>query len=131
MENILSCYREKPGMVCKLNHLYVMKVKTLYEEKRLEVLVDRDLKGCYSADELEKTVEVALLCTRSHPNLRPKMSEVLKVLESITGQSAPVEELQAGMIPCEGRTCSFSRNYSGSNEEYSFILEPMELSGPR
>ncbi|XP_028112624.1 probable LRR receptor-like serine/threonine-protein kinase At5g45780 [Camellia sinensis] len=51
-------------------------VRTLYAEKRLEVLVDRDLKGCVSAEELEKAVEVALHCTQSNPNLRPKMSEV-------------------------------------------------------
>lgn len=108
-----------------------MQVKTLYEDKRLEVLVDRDLKGCYGADELEKTVEVAMHCTQSHPNLRPKMSEVLKVLESITGQPTAVEESQAGNAPCEGRSCSFSRNHSCGNGEYSFIIEAMELSGPR
>ncbi|CAL5430830.1 unnamed protein product [Camellia sinensis] len=39
-------------------------VRTLYAEKRLEVLVDRDLKGCVSAEELEKAVEVALHCTQ-------------------------------------------------------------------
>lgn len=36
----------------------------MYAEKRLEVLVDRDLKGCVSAEELEKAVEVALHCTQ-------------------------------------------------------------------
>ncbi|KAK6917704.1 Serine-threonine/tyrosine-protein kinase, catalytic domain [Dillenia turbinata] len=67
-------------------------VRTLHEEKRLEVLVDRDLKGCFDAEELEKAVELALLCTQSLPNLRPMMSDILKVLEGIVGQSAHAEE---------------------------------------
>ncbi|CAM8898935.1 unnamed protein product [Rhodiola kirilowii] len=58
-------------------------VKTLQEEKRLEMLVDRDLKGHYDAEELENMVELALMCTQSHPNLRPKMSQALKVLEDM------------------------------------------------
>ncbi|KAM7500564.1 hypothetical protein LguiA_024978 [Lonicera macranthoides] len=106
-------------------------VKTLYEEKKVEVLVDKDLKGCYSGEELGKTVELALLCTQSHPNLRPKMSEVLKVLEGITGQPVHSEESQAGNNSSEERNHSFSRNYSGAHGDSSFIIEAMELSGPR
>ncbi|CAL5412373.1 unnamed protein product [Camellia sinensis] len=105
-------------------------VRTLYAEKRLEVLVDRDLKGCVSAEELEKAVEVALHCTQSNPNLRPKMSEVLKILESIAGQPGHVEESQGGNNTCEGQTCNFTGNYSVHNDS-SFVIEPIELSGPR
>ncbi|KAJ7968733.1 GPCR kinase [Quillaja saponaria] len=105
-------------------------VRTFYEEKRLEVLVDRDLKGCFDRVELEKTVEVALQCTHSHPNVRPKMSEILKLLEGLVEQSGP-EELQGGANLSEARTCSFSRNYSDIHEESSFIIEAIELSGPR
>ncbi|XP_059669632.1 probable LRR receptor-like serine/threonine-protein kinase At5g45780 isoform X2 [Cornus florida] len=106
-------------------------VRTLFEEKRLEVLVDRDLKGCFNAEELEKMVEVALLCTQSLPNLRPKMSEVLKVLESMVGQPGHTEEPVGGNNLSEGRTCSFCRNFSDVHEESSFIIEAIELSGPR
>lgn len=107
-----------------------MQVRTLYEEKRLEVLVDRDLNGCFSATELEKAVELALLCTQALPNLRPKMSEVMKILEGIIGPLGPMEEPGDGPA-FERRSCSFSRNYSDSHEESSFIIENMELSGPR
>ncbi|GLU22836.1 hypothetical protein SLE2022_388810 [Rubroshorea leprosula] len=103
--------------------------KTLHEEKRLGALVDRDLKGCFDAVELEKTVELAVQCTQSHPNLRPKMSEVLKVLEGLV--QAGMEESQWGTNVSETRACSFSRNYSDVHEESSFIIEAMELSGPR
>ncbi|XP_022720825.1 probable LRR receptor-like serine/threonine-protein kinase At5g45780 [Durio zibethinus] len=55
----------------------------LHDEKRLEVLIDRDLKGCFDALELEKTAELALQCTQSEPHHRGKMSEFLKVLEDL------------------------------------------------
>ncbi|GMY37503.1 probable LRR receptor-like serine/threonine-protein kinase At5g45780 isoform X1 [Fagus crenata] len=106
-------------------------VKTLYEEKRLEVLVDRDLRGCFDAFQLEKAVEAALQCTQSHPNLRPKMSEVLKVLEGLVEQSGHTEDSQGGTNLSEARACSFSRIYSDVQDESSFIIEAMELSGPR
>ncbi|KAK4589607.1 hypothetical protein RGQ29_020257 [Quercus rubra] len=105
-------------------------VRTLFEEKKLEVLVDRDLRGCFDAFQLEKAVEVALQCTQSHPNLRPKMSEVLKVLEGLV-ESGQAEDSQSGTNLCEARACSFSRIYSDVQEESSFIIEAMELSGPR
>lgn len=108
-----------------------MQVRTLYEEKRLEALVDRGLRQCYDALQLEKVVEVALQCTQSHPNLRPKMSEVLKVLEGLVGQSGLPEESQGQNNICEARACSFSRIYSDVHEEHSFVIEAMELSGPR
>ncbi|KAI6705415.1 hypothetical protein NL676_008377 [Syzygium grande] len=105
-------------------------VRTLHEEKRLEVLVDRDLRGCFDAPELEKAVELALQCTQSNPNLRPKMSDVLKVLEGL-GQVDNMEDSQGGNNNLgENRECSFSRNYSDIQES-SFIIEAMELSGPR
>ncbi|CAM8898948.1 unnamed protein product [Rhodiola kirilowii] len=105
-------------------------VKTLQEEKRLEMLVDRDLKGHYDAEELENMVELALMCTQSHPNLRPKMSQALKVLEDMAdlAQSGDVVETDCGS---EARGFSFSRNYSVGHEESSFSMEPIELSGPR
>ena len=108
-----------------------MQVRTLHEEKRLEVLVDRDLKGCFDAVELEKAVVLALQCTQSNPNLRPKMSEVLKVLEGHVGQLGTEEKQEGSSNIYEPRSCSFSRHYSDAHEESSFIIEAMELSGPR
>ncbi|TKY71857.1 LRR receptor serine/threonine-protein kinase [Spatholobus suberectus] len=106
-------------------------VRTLFEEKRLEVLVDRDLRGCFDPVELEKAVELSSQCTQSLPTLRPKMSEVLKILEGLVGQSVRPEESQGGPNLYDERTCSFSQNYSDVHEEPSFIIEAIELSGPR
>ncbi|XP_050106838.1 probable LRR receptor-like serine/threonine-protein kinase At5g45780 isoform X4 [Malus sylvestris] len=108
-------------------------VRTLHEEKRLEVLVDRDLKGCFDAIELEQCVELALQCTQSSPILRPKMSDVLKILEGLVGQSGHTETegSQGGTNLFEARTHDFSRTCSNVHQESSFIIEAMQLSGPR
>lgn len=108
-----------------------MQVRTLNEERRLEVLVDRDLKGCFDLLELEKAVELALQCTQSHPHLRPKMSGVLKVLEILVGQAAMEESQQGGTNLCVARDFSSYGNYSDVHDESSFIIEAIELSGPR
>lgn len=97
----------------------------------MEMLADRDLRGCFNAEELEKTVEVALQCTQSNPNNRPKMSEVLRILEGITEQMGHVDESQGGSNICQTSAFSFSRNFSDIHEESSFTFEPIELSGPR
>ncbi|KAM7263452.1 hypothetical protein ACFE04_001135 [Oxalis oulophora] len=105
-------------------------VRTLHEEQRLDVLVDRDLKGSFEPLELEMVVELALKCTQSNPSLRPKMSDVLKVLEGFVEQCEAEETQAGGTNACEMRNCSFSRS-NGVLGESSFIIEAMELSGPR
>ncbi|XP_075496780.1 LOW QUALITY PROTEIN: putative LRR receptor-like serine/threonine-protein kinase At5g45780 [Primulina tabacum] len=103
-------------------------VRTLYEDKRLEELVDKNLRGCFNADELEKAVGLTLQCTQSSPDLRPKMSKVLKIL--VSGEREPTES--PGVAdPCQGTTFSFPCNFSQAREESSFVAEAIELSGPR
>ena len=48
-------------------------------DKKLQTLVDAKLKG--NSDEVEKLIQVALLCTQVSPMERPKMSEVVRMLE--------------------------------------------------
>ncbi|XP_038986276.1 probable LRR receptor-like serine/threonine-protein kinase At5g45780 isoform X3 [Phoenix dactylifera] len=103
-------------------------VRVLYEEKRLLEMVDRELHDSFSAAELEKAVEVVLLCTQSNPGLRPKMSEVVKTLEA--GFQPGENTQESNGEPLYGRSCSVSRSYD-DNEASSFIIEPIELSGPR
>ncbi|RRT49796.1 hypothetical protein B296_00046014 [Ensete ventricosum] len=104
-------------------------VKTLHEEERVHEMADRDLHGSFSAAQLENAVDVILLCTQSNPSLRPKMSEVVKALESIARPAEQTEESNGEII--YGRSCSFSRSFDGANEASSFIIEAIELSGPR
>lgn len=56
-------------------------VKGLLKEKKLEMLVDPDLQNEYVETEVEQLIQVALLCTQSSPMDRPKMSEVVRMLE--------------------------------------------------
>lgn len=102
----------------------------MYAEKKLEELIDKNLKECFDSDDLEKAVELALQCTQSHPDLRPKMSQVLKILEGINGQSEQ-PEAQGGVDLYQGRTFSFSLNFNETCDESSFVIEAIELSGPR
>ncbi|KAK6246516.1 hypothetical protein SCA6_009606 [Theobroma cacao] len=56
-------------------------VKGLLKEKKLEMLVDPDLQNNYVESEVEQLIQVALLCTQGSPMDRPKMSEVVRMLE--------------------------------------------------
>ncbi|XP_027359331.1 somatic embryogenesis receptor kinase 2-like isoform X3 [Abrus precatorius] len=56
-------------------------VKGLLKEKKLEMLVDPDLHNNYIEAEVEQLIQVALLCTQGSPMDRPKMSEVVQMLE--------------------------------------------------
>ncbi|CAK7323618.1 unnamed protein product [Dovyalis caffra] len=56
-------------------------VKGLLKEKKLEMLVDPDLQNNYVEAEVEQLIQVALLCTQGSPMERPKMSEVVRMLE--------------------------------------------------
>ncbi|KAE8669790.1 putative LRR receptor-like serine/threonine-protein kinase [Hibiscus syriacus] len=100
-------------------------VRTLQEEERLEVLVDRDLRGCFDPIELEKTAELALQCTQSQPHLRPKMSEVLKVLEGLV-QSGTEESqvgqtfLRLGSGASPGIIVTFMKSLPSSLKQWSF-----------
>ncbi|XP_065874872.1 protein NSP-INTERACTING KINASE 3 [Euphorbia lathyris] len=105
-------------------------VKKLHQEGKLNVLVDKDLKGNFDRVELEEMVQVALLCTQFNPLHRPKMSDVLKMLEG-DGLAEKWEASQKVETP-RFRTCeSLPQRYSDYIEESSLVVEAMELSGPR
>lgn len=91
-------------------------------------MVDKDLKGNFDLIELEEMVQVALLCTQFNPSHRPKMSEVLKMLEG-DGLAERWEASQRIETP-RFRSCEPQR-YSDLIEESSLVVEAMELSGPR
>ncbi|OAY79106.1 putative LRR receptor-like serine/threonine-protein kinase [Ananas comosus] len=56
-------------------------VRKAHQEKRVELLVDPDLGPTYDRIEVAEMVQVALLCTQYLPAHRPKMSEVVRMLE--------------------------------------------------
>ncbi|KAL6888192.1 hypothetical protein ACP4OV_009218 [Aristida adscensionis] len=105
-------------------------VRELKEEKKLDKLVDRDLKDSFDVSELECSVDVILQCTQTNPILRPKMSEVLHALEANVALSEGNVELNREPFPYGG-TYSFSVRHEDPHDSSSFIIEPIELSGPR
>jgi hypothetical protein len=105
-------------------------VKKVYQEKKLDLIVDKDLKGFFDRVELEEMVQVALLSTQFHPAHRPKMSEVLRMLEG-DGLAERWEASQKTETPSYRRAESIPRKYSDFIEDTSFTVQPMELSGPR
>ncbi|KVI02610.1 Concanavalin A-like lectin/glucanase, subgroup [Cynara cardunculus var. scolymus] len=107
-------------------------VKKIHQEKKLDILVDKDLKENYDRIELEEIVKVALLCTQYLPGHRPKMSEVVRMLEG--DGLAERWEASQGVESCSKfRTpeLSSSERCSDLTDDYSLLGQAIELSGPR
>lgn len=94
------------------------------------MMVDKDLKNNYDRVELEEMVQVALLCTQFHPSHRPKMSEVVRMLEG-DGLAESWDALQKMDTPKCRSLERQSPKYVDFMEDSSVVLEAIELSGPR
>ncbi|KAK7266673.1 hypothetical protein RIF29_19323 [Crotalaria pallida] len=106
-------------------------VRKIHQEKKLEFLVDKDLKNNYDRIELEEIVQVALLCTQYLPSHRPKMSEVVRMLEG-DGLAEKWEASQsADTTKSKPNELSSSDRYSDLTDDSSLLAQVMELSGPR
>ncbi|KAK4720434.1 hypothetical protein R3W88_010667 [Solanum pinnatisectum] len=107
-------------------------VSKIQQEKKLDMLVDKDMKNEYDTIELEEMVQVALLCTQYHPSHRPKMSEVVRMLEG-DGLAEKWEASQRAEPTRCSRANEFSSSerYSDLTDDSSLLVQAMELSGPR
>ncbi|PSS13508.1 Protein NSP-INTERACTING KINASE 1 like [Actinidia chinensis var. chinensis] len=106
-------------------------VNKIHQEKKLEAMVDKDLKNNYDRIELEEMVQVALLCTQFLPSHRPKMSEVVRMLEG-DGLAEKWEASQRSEATrCRANEFSCSERYSDLTDDSSLLVQAMELSGPR
>ncbi|CAA7038097.1 unnamed protein product, partial [Microthlaspi erraticum] len=105
-------------------------VKKVLKEKKLESLVDAELEGNYVDTEVEQLIQMALLCTRSSSLQRPKMYEVVRMLEG-DGLAEKWEEWQK-----EEKLLRHDYNYPQAVTNW-FIpesnthIENDYLSGPR
>lgn len=105
-------------------------MKGLLKDKKYETLVDADLQGNYNEEEVEQLIQVALLCTQSTPTERPKMSEVVRMLEG-DGLAERWEEWQKEEM--------FRQDYNNVHQPHTdwiiadstSNIRPDELSGPR
>ncbi|XP_024959255.1 BRASSINOSTEROID INSENSITIVE 1-associated receptor kinase 1-like isoform X2 [Cynara cardunculus var. scolymus] len=105
-------------------------VKGLLRDKKLETLVDADLEGNYADDEVEQLIQVALLCTQSTALERPKMSEVVRMLEG-DGLAERWEEWQKEEIFRQDFNHTHNQNMDWIMADSNYNVSNEQLSGPR
>ncbi|XP_029128561.1 BRASSINOSTEROID INSENSITIVE 1-associated receptor kinase 1 isoform X2 [Cajanus cajan] len=111
-------------------------VKVVLKDKKLDALVDADLKGNYDGREVEEVIKVALLCTQNSPLDRPTMSEVVRMLEG-EGLAEKWDQCwqKEDMIQQKSKPTNLHTNYwpfpFDSPSTSTSSIQPDELSGPR
>ena len=102
-------------------------MKVLVKDKKLETLLDPNLLGNRYIEEVEELIQVALICTQKSPYERPKMSEVVRMLEG-EGLEEKWDEWLNMTEDIQNFTfnlCTPTPNDSNPN------IQPDVLSGPR
>uniref|UniRef100_A0A8I6WBT1 non-specific serine/threonine protein kinase n=3 Tax=Hordeum vulgare subsp. vulgare TaxID=112509 RepID=A0A8I6WBT1_HORVV len=108
--------------------------RELLEDGQLSSFVDTRLKSDYNEAEAEEMVQIALLCTMYRAAHRPRMSEVVRMLEGDGSVAGRWESLKNVQVPQDGTgTPNFvlSPAHYSEDECNSVELEAVELSGPR
>ncbi|KAI3675867.1 hypothetical protein L1987_85463 [Smallanthus sonchifolius] len=124
--SVASCLRERPENQEENTEANCTGVKGLLREKKLEILVDADLKGNYIDAEVEQLIQVVLLCTQGTPLERPKMSEVVRMLEG-DGLAERWEEWQKEEMFRQ----EFNPAHNPNTDWITADSDYDELSGPR
>lgn len=101
----------------------------LLKDKKLERLVDGNLKGDYVEEEAEQLIQVALLCTQRSPMQRPTMHEVVRMLQGM-GLAKRWEESQKQEAFYQEPNHALPPN-GGWIVDSTSKLRPDKLSGPR
>lgn len=94
------------------------------------MLVDPDLKNNYVEAEVEQLIQVALLCTQGSPMDRPKMSEVVRMLEG-DGLAERWEEWKKVEVVRSQEVELVPHRNSEWIVDSTDNLHAVELSGPR
>lgn len=105
-------------------------MKALLNDRRLETLVDADLQGNYIDEEVEQLIQVALLCTQGSAMERPKMSEVVRMLEG-DGLAERWEEWEKEEMFRHAYNNNIRHPITNWNLDSTTHIAPDELSGPR
>uniref|UniRef100_A0A0E0DXJ9 non-specific serine/threonine protein kinase n=1 Tax=Oryza meridionalis TaxID=40149 RepID=A0A0E0DXJ9_9ORYZ len=107
-------------------------VKRLVQGGRLTDIVDHNLDNAYDLQDLEKMIQIALLCTHMEPHLRPAMSEVVQMLE---GNVVPAEQWEEWQVAELARRHQHEMNQQrrlfSFSEESLNIQEAIQLSSGR
>lgn len=98
-------------------------------EKRLDAIIDQNLSMNYDIEEVEKMIQVALLCTQSTPEDRPSMSEVVRMLEG-EGLAERWEEWQQVEVTRRQEYERLQRRFDWGDDSIH-NQDAIELSGGR
>ncbi|KAG2616679.1 hypothetical protein PVAP13_3NG249501 [Panicum virgatum] len=106
--------------------------KELLAQNQLSSFADKKLRNNYDSVELEEMVQIALLCTMYSPKHRPRISEVVTMLEEGDGVAEKweamknVEEPNPEDLKYQAIAINYYEDQCSSTE-----LQAVELSGPR
>ncbi|XWS69554.1 hypothetical protein CRYUN_Cryun04dG0188800 [Craigia yunnanensis] len=92
-------------------------VNKIYKEKRFDELIEKGLENIYDQFELERLIQLSLSCIQYDPNDRPKMSEVLQILEEIAEREKDSQEVEE--VTCRAEEFSSS----GQSSEIRYHVE--------
>ncbi|KAF7842619.1 BRASSINOSTEROID INSENSITIVE 1-associated receptor kinase 1 [Senna tora] len=108
-------------------------VKQIMQYQELERLVDADLEGNYNKEEVEQVTRLALLCTQESSINRPKMSEVVIMLEDGDGLAEKWEIFQKDIFPQDFNHTYYDPNFNwiGDSTSISYLSEDELSLSPR
>jgi hypothetical protein len=104
-------------------------VKKLQREKRLDVIVDRNLMQNYDPKEVKAIIQIALLCTQTSPEDRPKMTKVVRMLEG-EGLAELWEKWKKQQMSHQREHALMPRRFEWA-EDCTYNQEAIELSEAR
>ncbi|KAJ0673770.1 putative protein kinase RLK-Pelle-LRR-II family [Helianthus annuus] len=117
-------------------------VKKAHQEKKVELLTDKELGTNYDQIDVCEMLQVALLCTQYTPAHRPRMSEVVRMLEG-DGLAEKWAATHNNINPNTMRKNGMVQKLDDNDDEYTSSMlgvmlmdddhdpHAMELSGPR
>ncbi|XP_012699908.1 protein NSP-INTERACTING KINASE 3 [Setaria italica] len=104
--------------------------RDLLEQNQLSSFADKKLRNSYDTVELVKMIQIALLCTMYSPKHRPRMSEVVTMLEEGDGVAEKWEAMKNVEEADPDESAYRAINYD-EDQSTSIELQAVELSGPR
>ncbi|XP_078431535.1 protein NSP-INTERACTING KINASE 1-like [Wolffia australiana] len=104
----------------------------LRAQARLGELVDPALTA-WDAAEVDGLVRVALVCAQPEPAKRPRMAEVVRMLEGevVPGEGIAAQRWEAAGSARAAHELSSSDRFSDLTDDSLQLVQPIELSGPR
>ncbi|XP_015965072.1 cysteine-rich receptor-like protein kinase 3 [Arachis duranensis] len=91
-------------------------VWSLYETKKLCEIVDLSLEGNYPAEEACKLLKIGLLCAQASPELRPSMSQVVKMIKDNNQEQISEPTQPPFLNRCSGE---FSRSILDAEDSFN------------